>query len=578
MLIQIDSNFRDYKTYPYESDFVINVNGQPPANALVPDVRSTYLTSNYIRYAFQWIGDTAFNNPLSKLPNDTFVARVVPLSPSTFVFVPPLSQQAFSFETSDYFVGISCWNPKTQLSATIVSYNNRLLTAEVSEAIFDIYFENINTDDLRNNTLDEFIVEAFLVNPSYHEKDNLLLLGTARFNVDRNNRFVLVRGIDSNLVVENVTKNWISTIMTSQGLFRNVLLDNFPSYDSNDFFIVYQNKIHRDIVQRKLFSSGVYRFRLLERQGSIQKGTVLVYRQVQFEYLGNDELRILNPGNTVEERIIRVVNPNAMEQCCTVEIFEVANGVVLDFPPAIRFEMNLVAFLDTIQNNVYYFNIVDVYDNIVYISMDNLDIQKINRQKTVYLYFIPFFTIFPNIVVPLVPHQNVVCVEARIVTISLPNLPVCGFNIQLADFPYVLVTLCNSQGQGCEITSTLFSNVGSSVKSNFVCPIANLRNPDINFVVVTSKQTAIFRFTPRDSLRFRVLLPTGESLKYTTTLSKMDLLQRNDQVLTTQKDLYCLPLNIPLNPIREVNDKVVYPYILNNSISATFEFRYLTTM
>ena len=106
MLIQIDSNFRDYKTYPYESDFVINVNGQPPANALVPDVRSTYLTSNYIRYAFQWIGDTAFNNPLSKIPNDTFVARIVPLSPSTFVFVLPLSQQAFSFETSDYFVGI----------------------------------------------------------------------------------------------------------------------------------------------------------------------------------------------------------------------------------------------------------------------------------------------------------------------------------------------------------------------------------------------------------------------------------------------------------------------------------------
>lgn len=574
MLIQIDSNFRDYKTYPYESDFVINVNGQPPQNDSVPDVRSTYLTENYIRYAFQWIGDTAFNNPLSKIPKDTFVAKIVPLSPSSFVIVPPPTRQALSFETSDYFTGISCWNPITQLSATIVSYNNRLLIAELDADIFSVFFENISIDDIKNNDMREFIIDGYLVNPTFHEKKNLLLLGTARINIDRDNRFVLVRGIDTRLIVENVTKNWISTISSVQGVFRSVILDQFPSYDSDDFFIVYKNTIAKDVSSRKLFHNGILSFRVKDCFPDIKEGTILKWKDVEMRYIGMDKmLEIIYPGDKIEESTIRLVNPRNPREYCVIDIVELGDGVVLDYPPRINKTTFLIAFLDTIENNVYYFNIKYVQYNILYLSIDVKDIEKINLQNTIYVYFIPFFTVFPNVVVPLVPNQNVVCVEARIVTISLPNLPVCGFNIRLADFPYVLVTLCNSQGQGCEITSTLYSNVATSVRSNFVCPIANIRNPDINFVVVSSKQRAVFKFTPRDSLRFQILLPNGEILKYTTTLSKISLLQRNDELLNTEKDAYCLPLNIPLNSVRDINEKIVYPYILNNSISATFEFK-----
>lgn len=574
MLIQIDSNFRDYKTYPYESDFVINVNGQPPQNDSVPDVRSTYLTDNYIRYAFQWIGDTAFNNPLSKIPRDTFVAKIVPLSPSSFVIVPPPTPQALSFETSDYFTGISCWNPITQLSATIVSYNNRLLIAELDADIFSVFFENITIEDIKNNDMREFIIDGYLVNPTFHEKKNLLLLGTARINIDRDNRFVLVRGIDTRLIVENVTKNWISTISSVQGVFRSVILEQFPSYDSNDFFIVYKNNIAKDVSSRKLFYNGILSFRVVDCYPDIKEGTILKWNDVEMRYAGKDNIfEIIYPGNNIEDSTIRLVNPMNPRESCVIDIVELGDGVVLDYPPRINKSTVLIAFLDTFENNVYYFNIKYVQYNILYLSIDLKDIEKINLQNTIYVYFIPFFTVFPNVVVPLVPNQNVVCVEARIVTISLPNLPVCGFNIRLADFPYVLVTLCNSQGQGCEITSTLYSNVATSVRSNFVCPIANIRNPDINFVVVSSKQKAVFKFTPRDSLRFQILLPNGEILKYTTTLSKISLLQRNDESLNTENDSYCLPLNIPLNSVRDINEKIVYPYILNNSISATFEFK-----
>ena len=578
MLIQIDSNFRDYKTFPYESDFVVNVNGKPPINGSVPDVRSTYLTESYIRYAFKWIGDSAFNNPLSKIPNDTFVAKIVPLSPSSFVIIPPPTQQALSFETSDYFAGIECWNPITRLSGTIVSYNNRLLVATLDSDIFDVYFEDICIEDCKNNDMQEFIIDAYLVNTTFHEKKNLLLLGTARINIDRDNRFVLVRGVDTRLVVENVTKNWVSTISTTQGVLRTVILDQFPSYDSNDFFIVYQKRISKDISSRKLFYKGLFDYRIVHCHGDIQPKTVFIYRDLQVEYVDNETLNIIYPGNNIEKSTIRLYNPNNRTQYIDIDVISIGDGITLDYPPIIDKNTFLIAILDTIENNVYYFNIDKIHYNILYLVIDKDDIDKINRQDIIYVYFIPFFTIFPNIVIPLVPNQNVVCVEARIVTISLPNLPVCGFNVRLADFPYILVTLCNSQGQGCEITSTLYSNVATSVRSNFVCPIANIRNPDINFVVVTSKQKAVFKFTPRDSLRFQILLPNGEILKYTTTLSKIALLQRNDQNLTIEKDAYCLPLNIPLNSVRDTNDKIVYPYILNNSISATFEFKVVNGM
>jgi hypothetical protein len=539
MLIQIDSNFRDYKTFPYESDFVVNVNGKPPLNSSVPDVRSTYLTESFIRYAFKWIGDTAFNNPLSKIPNDTFVAKIVPLSPSSFVIIPPPTEQALSFKTSDYFAGIECWNPISQLSATIVSYNNRLLTANLNADIFDVYFEDICIEDCENNDLQEFTLDGYLVNTTFHEKKNLLLLGTARINIDRNNRFVLVRGVDTNLVVENVTKNWVSTISTTQGLLRTVILDQFPSYESNDFFIVYQKRISKDISSRKLFNRGLLDYCIVNCHGDICPKSIFIYSDLQVEYVDNKTLNIIYPGNNIMESNIRLYNVIDNSQYIDINVISLGDGVALDYPPIIDKNTFLISILDTIENNVYYFNIYKICCNILYLVMDKNDLDKINRQNIIYVYFIPFFTIFPNVVIPLVPNQNVICVEARIVSISLPNLPVCGFNVRLADFPYVLVTLCNSQGQGCEITSSLYSNVATSVRSNFVCPIANVSNPEINFVVVKSNQKAVFKFTPRDSLRFQILLPNGEILKYTTTLSRIALLQQNDKNLSREQDPYC---------------------------------------
>jgi hypothetical protein len=136
---------------------------------------------------------------------------------------------------------------------------------------------------------------------------------------------------------------------------------------------------------------------------------------------------------------------------------------------------------------------------------------------------------------------------------------VCGFNLLLADFPYVLVTIANSTNPSGENRGLLITNNPNAVLSNFICPIANIRNPDIvKFVVVNSSQKMIFKFNPTDNLRFEVNLPNGQLLKYNTTQS----------VSTCDRA-------IPLNDDLFSNIKHVYPVNAQN-VSAVFSLKLLS--
>ena len=81
MVIQIDSGFRDYQKYPYNSQMTFTVNGQPPEETNSNDIRSTAITENFIQNAFQWVGNSSGNNPISKIPNDRFKTKIIPIKP-----------------------------------------------------------------------------------------------------------------------------------------------------------------------------------------------------------------------------------------------------------------------------------------------------------------------------------------------------------------------------------------------------------------------------------------------------------------------------------------------------------------
>lgn len=557
MIIQIDSGFRDYQKYPFNSEMTININGQPKLEK--NDVLSTNITENFIQSAFQWVGNSDQNNPLSKIPKDTFLTKIIPINPNQCLIIPETEEVKKLIDTIDYFIGIQLWIQETNQTSTVILYDKRIFLITLDEDVFSIYFKNLSLEDcLKNDTIENFSINGYFVNTSYHEKKNLILLGITKTNYQPSNKFVISTGAYRGLIVENVTKNWKRKIIDINGIFRHVILEDIPSYDSNDFFILYQDPILVRNEKKEFFKNGIENFSILSIKNPPIYQEKFKYKDILLEVINQSPLtlKIIHPGNEITEKDITLQSMTGNE--LTIRNESTGSGFIMKDIMSISYEFYILALLDTSSNNVEYFTIQNLKGNIVYIDYFTFQELFLNVK---YLYFIPFRSIFPNLVIPTIPTQNLICVETQLISLVLPNLPICGYNIYLADIPYVFVNLCNSQGQGCEISSTIYSNVPAAVTNNFVCPIANVRNPRLNFVILNCKQKAIFKFSPRDTLQFRVSLPNGQILKYINN--------------KYSKLFDCPPLDIPLNLNRKRNEKVIYPYILNNSISAVFEMKYL---
>lgn len=567
MIVQIDSGFRDYQKFPYNSEMTITVNGQPPNETKLNDIRSTSITENFIQNAFQWVGNTQGNNPLSKIPKDTFLTKIIPINSRQCIIIPENESIKKLISTIDYFIGIELWNEDTNLTSNIVLYDKNIFLVTVLDDIFKVYFENILPEDCLHKDLEDYYIDGYFINTSYHEKNNLILLGTTNVNYQPSisTNFVIFTGAYKGLIVENVTKNWKREITNVNGIFRHVILRDIPSYDSSDFFIMYKEPtIIKNETKQNFFKDGIEKFKVLsiEKRSEIRLNEIFKYKDVILQVQEVNELSnqvkfiIIHPGNNIYEQEIKL---ESLSNSITIRVLSIGSGfIMIENGPSTISSLYILAIIDTSSNSIEYFTIQSLDRNLVYIDYKT-EVPLFRECR--YLYFIPYRNVFPNIVIPTIPTQNRICVEAQLVSLILPNLPICGYNIRLADIPYVLVTLCNSQGQSCEIQSTLYSNVPAASSHNFMCPIANVKNPRLNFAIVTCKQKAIFKFSPRDTLLFRVSLPNGQILKYINN--------------KYSRFFDCPPLDIPLNLNRKRNEKVIYPYILNNSISAVFEMRFL---
>ena len=564
MILQLDSSYRDYNEYPYNSEFQITINGTPP-NSQKDDVRSTRLVENYIEHAFSWIGNTSFNNPLSKVKNDTYETEVIPIARNKCIVLPTDENIAKKFDTINYFVGLLCYNSVTNLSATIINYNKEYFVLTLSRPIFLNFYENLLYNDCKNNIKDfeNHTQKISIVNTSFHEKNNINLLGVTEIDFQPTEKFVLNKGVCRNMIVENVTKNWKSEIIYIRGTFRHVVLKNIPSYDSSDFFIVYKKPSLKQFVStQKSFQNGLLDFSIVRSPEHVKVGDVFSDGNITVQIKNiypSVKASIVNPGNFLKNQNVYTLHKDDL----SLEIFSksLGNGFISDNDLSSYSFDSIVAVVNQSRNSIQYYTIQKIVHRIVYINYRTYDLEEINNTFPIYFYFIPYRKIFPNVIIPTIPPNNLVCVEIQLISLTLPNLPICGYNITLADIPYVLVNFCNAQGKGQETVGTIFSNNPHAVNHNFVCPIANVRNRRLNFVVVSCKQKAIFKFSPRDSLTFRVSLPNGEKLSFVSN--------------QYQKMLSCPPLNIPLNQNRNINEQKVFPYIPNYGISAVFEMKFL---
>lgn len=599
MIIQIDSNFRNFYSYPYASEFDLTVNGTPPSPELLlfrDDVRCANLTSDFIRYAFRWIGNNTVKNkpptPISSIPDDTYYVNVLPTSSRSFLVIPETTDESelSILASSEYFTGTIFWLETLQMSSTVIQYNN--FEAILEFDLFEQYFSNCCMSDIEQNNFTDKYVQGAFVNPSFHRKKNIVLLGASKFIYEIQNS-AIIKGLSVNLFVENVTKGWVTKIKSIDSDFRSVILDipsnmeNDLNMDSNDFYIVWKEaRNEKYIATDPPFVDGVQRFQIKSSTTGFKVGQHVQTKQnfgnnsiksilmkiVKVDEDGRiTELEIIHPGSDLKENeeyeLYRFQNRSV-----TIQVDKIGSGIITNSILNIRKDRRfLFAVVDINNNNILYFSITERRAAITYLSIDINNMTKIFKiyyenpyvQNLLYCYYIPYEIIFPNLVMNHIPFQNAVCAKITLYSISIPNLKVCGYNIRLANFPYLLCSFGNSSISSMSNVNSITSNIPAVSNSNFLIPIANIRNPFLNFVVVSTNQAALVKFTANDTLSFKLMLPDGSLLRFNTS----DVAK--PRFVTNRVD-NCSRLNIPLNSFELEGSSLVYPYMMENGITATF--------
>lgn len=588
MILHLDSTFRNIKTFPFPAEFEIEFNGQPPINPDVRDLRGQYVTAQYAQYSFRWVGNET--SALYGVPNDTLTITVIPLNALSCLLA--IAAPPDYYLLNDYFVGTIMTNTETGQSAVVATYTGDDFVFTLDQPLFSTPFSSLSYHEFLRSAQIPNSVRVTLTNPTNTAGNNLLILGSTELIASSAAEFALAKGINTALFVENVTQKWSSKIKSIVGTYRSVILESFPSYCSGDVFLVWLQNVAFASDPIRLHVSGVQDF-LVENVGVEEycPGEILVNCDdtIVFEVVHGTglQLRCLEAGSHLQPgQSVWVKRRQADSYHVKVGIIRTGNWFRIaadnNVPVSLRGLADrknpffLIGILNPVNYQMIYFSVVAYYFPLVYLNITADQVEVLNKayaaqEDIPFRYFvIPFFSLFPSINAPVVPYQNGTCYQVSISSISLPNLPVCGFDVLLSDIPYILVTLVNVSTSSNDSYGTLISNNPGSLTANFVCPIANIRNPRIvKFVVVSSNQKTVFKFTPRNSLRFRVTLPNGDLLRYSTTFVPYDISCGN----LTLPLAPCPSINPPLNAnTLDDNAMFVYPLTNSNLISATFVF------
>lgn len=582
-IIQIDSNFINKVIYPLDTDFIIPVNATPPISTFVADNRSVYYAYNYIYSRYIWIGNTTLSD-YSDVSNNAVMLFFFPID-NTHVFVffedvvpPPEITAVYSYKKyvteiqkdNDYFVGcLFIYNSYSSLISEFSGTNGIITLSN------PIPFDTSLTS------------QCYIFNPSYIYKDTFTFLGSNRFQKQTAPEFLLYTGLNLSDVIIHVStyerydiKNFI------QDSRSMILTRDISGYRSNDLFLIRPlaigNKNSIRIVDNtetfpQFKYQGIMTY-ITEISGSgYHIGDVLTipstedasFRVMEVDRISGNiiSLLMIYPGSGFLIGRYDLVGGSGLGAKLFVkEVFPYF--MILNFDTFYLTENQyLIMFPDfKIWASLNYFLFLKKYAKFIYFESDLPGIEELNDGKNYYnesdralfVEFIPYFTLFPSINLPIVQY-NARCFEVAISTISLPNLPVCGYNLLLADFPYLLVTITNATNMDNGVTSgglnygSIFSNNPNLIRSTFVCPIANIKNPDIiKFVVVNSNQKMILKINPSDSIRFTVQLPNGK-------------------ILTFVREDGCAFAPKPLNVVSSLNSKRVYPLdFKRQQVSVTF--------
>ena len=136
------------------------------------------------------------------------------------------------------------------------------------------------------------------------------MLGSTKFSSNVSSNLVVVKGLNSELYITNVTRNWTTEIVSIEGEFRNVIVKDIPSYESNDFFIVTLRPATNQLVSDTTpFQNGLRFFKIIESSLHVPLNSIFEYKNssstVSLKVLKTDcdgkvlDVKILDPGDNL---------------------------------------------------------------------------------------------------------------------------------------------------------------------------------------------------------------------------------------------------------------------------------------
>lgn len=611
MIILLDSNYRNKSLYPNPGNYVIEINGTPPDNSKIHDCRGCLVSDEWILFSFQYFQQSPIFRYNAYIKNgEAFV---------TIFFGPDYAQlfNLYSQSSQNFLVGYEVVDTMTHHSAIIIN----------SFKLNSLYY-----CILQNEITDQSTGELYIVNPSGTLQNNLLINGYSQYNNVPGQGFFQNEGVSTRSIIFNLTRSTSTSIRQLYTPFRNVILSDqdFLIKDLDYILVLDSAQKNRgnffssqilEIYPLALFSYSIVDTNV--RADEICIGDVFIsdfgisadapkipivnnYLRLSSTYIldspsskivlkvaekraGQIVYKIQSPGNQITYGAVYtlrhsddptkkiIIRCDSVYYCIKIRPIQDKDHYIL------ATMMNSQVYFVNKFLSIPFYAVVQRIENLypdylVYIENPDFFLIESYEEGTT-INFIDIYTIlgflnyssfYPNMPVPL-PNPPLACYEILLASISLPNLPVCGTNLLLADFPYVYVTFGNVTNTDPTSISNSFS-IGSIISNNpyavnatFLCPIANIRSPDvIKYVVVRSSQTVTAKLNLAENLRFSVYLPDGSLLKFSESFLVNYFTKQINASFTN-----CDNQNNLTRPT------LIFPYNDYLSIAATFELHQL---
>jgi len=583
MIFHFNSNYRNRTLYPFSTSFVLPINGTPPANTFELDSRSILFADQEILFSFIYFQTLSVSFFLFN-PNQVLLQMEIPTHPSI----------AFYFQNT--LAGVVLIDQESQYSSIIKSSllkDDGILCVLENPLSLPIGF---HYQGLLQNPSNQFSIST--------RQNNLLINGFSKYNFAPGMRQLQDDGITKDCIVINLTQQTYFLIRDIIPPYRNVLLSPFSilqetSFQTGDYLIAVTPSLNSNIPLVRILSYSLYGCRSLQilrsNQYPISRSTTFSDPTTQLsiemiESISNssdlttqqDYYVIRHPGHLKDVMSSRLTLLSDQDPSHTLEVKLLDIGFSFDvdqIPPIVNLTRSkfmffwlsikgaipiyaFVLFIDRRMNRIY-----TEIPKLVLVTDELTTSQSYMDQLYSIGGFIFIQTFFPNLIYP-VSNNVQQCFTVELISLTLPNRPLCGTNQLLADISYVLIQFGNMTSnidrlnrriQNINSTS-IYSNVPSAQNATFVCPIANIRNPDIyQYVVVSSDQVVTLKLNLQDDLQLSVFLPNGDLLVF----SPVFLIQDQKNILSAP----ICPTNYAYNPTQ---NNLIYAIEEDLFISATF--------